>query len=59
MLIFLLKRIVDKHPSFVQAATLIASIVSEEGEKTDGEHTATGHKTSIKLTLSPIQTAFV
>ncbi|XP_033749713.1 ubiquitin-like protein 7 [Pecten maximus] len=37
-----IQKIVEKHPSFGQAATLIAAEVSKEGSREDSDHTATG-----------------
>lgn len=37
-----IQKIVEKHPSFGQAATLIAAEVSKEGSRENTEHTATG-----------------
>ncbi|XP_060073607.1 ubiquitin-like protein 7 [Ylistrum balloti] len=37
-----IQKIVEKHPSFGQAATLIAAEVSKEGRLEDSDHTATG-----------------
>ncbi|XP_021362316.1 ubiquitin-like protein 7 [Mizuhopecten yessoensis] len=37
-----IQKIVEKHPSFGQAATLIAAEVSKEGSREDTDHTASG-----------------